>query len=270
TGAVLLLGSVLYSVQLYADFLACVTIAQGVASAFGIRLMDNFHHPYFASTVQDFWRRWHMSLSFWLRDYVYIPLGGNRKGKIRKHLNLIITFLVSGFWHGGLALNYLFWGLLHAFYQLIGSFTIGIRNRIWNAVNLNPKSFPVRLLRAMATSFLVMIAWIFFRADSLFVGLDMTCRMFRDLKWTELKDLIPTVLKMGAFMDPKEWYVLIVSIGILLIISLLQSKYVIKDLVSRLYLPARWLIYVSAILIVVIFGSYGHGFNAADFIYGGF
>ena len=120
TGAVILLGGVLYSIQLYADFLACVTISQGVAEFFGIKLRDNFAHPYFAPTVQDFWRRWHMSLSFWLRDYVYIPLGGNRKGKIRKYINLILTFLVSGFWHGGLALNFIFWGLLHAFYQVVG------------------------------------------------------------------------------------------------------------------------------------------------------
>lgn len=270
TGAVILLGTVLYSIQLYADFLACVTIAQGVAIAFGIRLRDNFHHPYFASTVQDFWRRWHMSLSFWLRDYVYIGLGGNRKGKTRKYLNLIITFLVSGFWHGGLALNYLFWGMLHAVYQVIGSLTIGVRNRMLNIVRIPPESLPVRLFRAFVTSFLVMTAWIIFRAETLAKGLDMISRMFGNLNYTELKELIPTVLRMGAFMDPKEWYVLFISIAVLLCVSLIQSRFCIRNLVDRLWLPLRWVIYIVPVLIVVIFGSYGHGFNAADFIYGGF
>lgn len=270
TGAVILLGAVLYSIQLYADFLACVTIAQGVAIAFGIRLRDNFHHPYFAPTVQDFWRRWHMSLSFWLRDYVYIGLGGNRKGKIRKYLNLIITFLVSGFWHGGLALNYLFWGLLHALYQVIGSITIGVRNRLLGAVRIRPESVPVRFFRAFVTSFLVMIAWIIFRAENLSIGLDMISRLFGNLNFTELTELIPTVLRMGAFMDPKEWYVLFISTAVLLCVSLIQSRLCIRDYIGGLWLPVRWAVYIIPVLTVVIFGSYGHGFNAADFIYGGF
>lgn len=99
----------LYSLQLYADFLACTTLSRGAAVLFGIQLYENFNHPYFANSIRDFWRRWHISLSTWLRDYIYIPLGGNRKGKGRKYLNLVITFLISGVWHGG-TLKYMFWG----------------------------------------------------------------------------------------------------------------------------------------------------------------
>lgn len=270
TGAVILLGAILYSIQLYADFLACVTIARGTAIAFGIRLRDNFHHPYFAPTVQDFWRRWHMSLSFWLRDYVYIPLGGSRKGVIRKYINLVITFLVSGFWHGGLAPNYLFWGLLHALYQIAGSLTIGVRNRLLGLSRLTPDSFPVRLFRAAVTSFLVMVAWVIFRADTLAQGLDMLKMMFTTTTWPELKELMPAIIRMGAFMDPKEWYVLGISIALLLAVSLAQSRVIIKDVISRLWLPFRWFIYIAAIITVAVFGSYGSGFNAADFIYGSF
>ena len=270
TGAVILLGGVLYSIQLYADFLACVTISQGVAEFFGIKLRDNFAHPYFAPTVQDFWRRWHMSLSFWLRDYVYIPLGGNRKGKIRKYINLILTFLVSGFWHGGLALNFIFWGLLHAFYQVVGGLTIGLRNRALKAVHISPSSVPVRLIRAGITCFLVMTAWIIFRAGTLADGLNMLLIMTGGITWTELKELMPTILRMGAFMDPAEWYMLFISSGVLLIVSLIQSRRSLRELINGLWLPIRWAVYICAMLAVMIFGSYGHGFNAADFIYGGF
>ena len=92
-----LVGGVLYSLQLYTDFMACVSISQGVSQMFGISLSENFNRPYFATSIKDFWRRWHMSLSSWLRDYVYIPLGGNRGGKARKYLNILLTFAVSGF-----------------------------------------------------------------------------------------------------------------------------------------------------------------------------
>lgn len=99
-GEYVLAAGILYSIQLYTDFLACVCLAQGCAELFGIRLADNFRHPYFAESVKDFWSRWHISLSTWLRDYIYIPLGGSRRGKIRKYINLVITFVVSGIWHG--------------------------------------------------------------------------------------------------------------------------------------------------------------------------
>ena len=112
----------LYSLQLYTDFLSCTTLAQGASELFGIEIIDNFHHPYFAVSVQDFWRRWHISLSTWLKDYVYIPLGGSRAGKLRKYINLFITFLISGFWHGE-GVKFIFWGLLHAVYQIVGSIT---------------------------------------------------------------------------------------------------------------------------------------------------
>lgn len=109
TGVYMLLAGVLYSIQLYTDFNGCVCIARGASEMLGITLAENFDHPYFATSIQDFWHRWHMSLSSWLRDYVYIPLGGNRKGKLRKYVNILLTFLVSGFWHG-MGLTYLVWG----------------------------------------------------------------------------------------------------------------------------------------------------------------
>lgn len=164
------MAGILYSIQLYADFTACVCIAQGVSGLFGIQLANNFAHPYFSVSVQKFWRRWHISLSSWLRDYVYIPLGGSRRGKLRKYCNLLLTFAVSGIWHGA-GYKYLFWGLLHGFYQIAGLMLRPIKQKIYGALHLPEGSRLRAELQRAGTFFWVMLAWIIFRADSLRGGI---------------------------------------------------------------------------------------------------
>ena len=117
TGAYALFAMIIYSINLYADFSGGIDIVMGVSKMLGIHLKENFDSPYFSQTVQEFWRRWHISLSSWLKDYVYIPLGGNRKGTFRKNINLLITFVVSGLWHG---VNYIVWGLFHGILVMFG------------------------------------------------------------------------------------------------------------------------------------------------------
>ena len=111
-GFSLVLATLFFTIQIYCDFSGYSEIAIGTAKLFGVNLMTNFDSPYFSSSLQEFWRRWHISLSSWFRDYVYIPLGGNRKGKFRKNLNLLITFAASGLWHGA-NYTYIMWGLMH-------------------------------------------------------------------------------------------------------------------------------------------------------------
>ena len=117
-----------FSIQIFCDFAAYSTIAIGAAKVMGFELMENFDTPYFATSIKDFWRRWHISLSTWFRDYLYIPMGGNRKGKFRKYFNLMVTFFVSGLWHGA-SWNYVVWGGLHGFYQVIGEVTEPVRKK---------------------------------------------------------------------------------------------------------------------------------------------
>jgi len=119
-GVILYLGAVGYAIQLYTDFSGCVDICRGVSGLFGIELAHNFNRPYLSRSIKEFWGKWHMSLSSWLKDYVYIPLGGNRKGTARKYLNLLITFLISGLWHGA-GFNFFLWGGMHAVFQILGS-----------------------------------------------------------------------------------------------------------------------------------------------------
>lgn len=264
-GAYIWVAAILYSIQLYADFLACVSIAQGTAGLFGIQLSDNFMHPYMALSVQDFWRRWHISLSSWLRDYIYIPLGGNRKGKARKYVNVAITFLVSGIWHGT-GFRYIFWGLMHGAYQIAGGLTRTYRDRIYEMIGMKEGDFTKRMLQRIGTFFWVMLAWIIFRADSLREGLSMIRSMFTIWNpWILFDD---SLLKLG--LNGKEWIVLILSVLLWIRISLAQEKLCIRDWILEQHVIFRWAVYVGAILVIFVYGTYGYGFNAQDFIYGGF
>jgi hypothetical protein len=128
--------------------------------------MRNFHNPYFACSTTDFWRRWHISLSTWFKDYLYIPLGGSRRGKARQMVNLLTIFLISGLWHGA-AWHFVFWGLLHGLYQLIGRLTTELRGTLRQKAGLRNDASLTRFMQTAITFTLVCFAWIFFRASNL-------------------------------------------------------------------------------------------------------
>ncbi len=165
TGLGVLLATMLFAVQIYCDFSGYTDIAIGCARIMGIRLMKNFDHPYHAQSIKEFWSRWHISLSTWFRDYLYIPLGGNRKGKVRRYLNLFIVFLVSGLWHGA-NWTFVLWGMLHGIYQIIGHLTISTRNHLLEKTGIGKHKTLVRVGRTFITFLLVDFAWLFFRARS--------------------------------------------------------------------------------------------------------
>lgn len=264
-GCYVIFAGILYSIQLYTDFLACVTLAQGAAALFGIRLIDNFNHPYFATSIHEFWRRWHISLSTWLRDYIYIPLGGNRNGKVRKYLYLVITFIVSGMWHGH-GFQYIVWGLLHAFYQILGALTLNFRESLYKFLGFAPNNFFKKHIRRILTFLLVTLAWIIFRADSLSTAASMIGSIFTvHNPWIFFDD---SIFALG--LSWKEFMILLGSICVLAISSTLQEKLCIRDKIIVQPLIIRWTIYLTAIVLIYVFGTYGFGFNAQDFIYGGF
>ena len=153
-----------YTIQIYCDFSGYSDMAIGMAQMLGIRTRENFNYPYFSRSIKEFWSRWHISLSSWLRDYIYIPLGGNRKGKMRKHLNTLAVFLVSGIWHGS-SLSFVFWGALHG---------------LWNMISTPKKDDdPVwkQILQVLVTILGVAFTWIFFRAKNLATAFTMIKHM---------------------------------------------------------------------------------------------
>ncbi len=252
----------LYTFQLYADFSGCVDICRGIGQMFGIDLAENFHRPFFSLSIREFWRRWHLSLSTWLRDYLYIPLGGSRRGSFRKALNLILVFLVSGFWHGS-GLNYLFWGLLHGFYQVVGDLTRGPRDRFWQRLGLQEAP---RFLRRLGCWLLVCFAFHFFRAPGMRAALQMLRIAAEGFPLSALTD--GSVFLYG--LDRPDMLVLTFALGLLLAVSLWQEKHdglLVRDRIAAAPAALRWLIWLVGLLAVLIFGIYGPGYNRAEFIY---
>lgn len=168
-GLASIMAAFFYSIQLYCDFSGYSDLAIGMAQMLGIRTRENFRYPYFSRSIKEFWNRWHISLSSWLRDYIYIPLGGNRKGKARKQMNILAVFLVSGIWHGS-SLSFVFWGALHGF---------------WNMISTPKKedtSVLKQILQMIVTFCGVTFTWVFFRAKDLGTAVIMLKHMVVDFR----------------------------------------------------------------------------------------
>ena len=160
----LIFALILFSIQIYADFSGYSSIARGVAKLLGIELMINFQQPYLSSNITEFWRRWHISLSSWLKDYLYISLGGNRKGKKRTYINLMLTMLLGGLWHGA-SWNFVIWGGLHGIYLALHKLILGKRKAVQEYKFDNFKGLLIYLSKTIFTFILVLFAWLFFRAS---------------------------------------------------------------------------------------------------------
>ena len=172
----IIIATALFAIQIYCDFSGYTDIAIGCARIMGIKLMQNFDHPYMATTIKGFWGRWHISLSGWFKDYLYIPLGGNRRGKPRALINVFIVFLVSGLWHGA-NWTFVLWGALHGAYQIVGTLTKGARDRLWARFGLLD-SAALKWARRATVFVLVSFAWIFFRANTISDALLIMKKLF--------------------------------------------------------------------------------------------
>ena len=265
-GVILYLGAVGYAFQLYFDFSGCVDICRGVSGLFGIDLVANFNRPYLARSVKDFWGRWHISLSSWLKDYVYIPLGGNRKGTGRKYLNLLITFLVSGFWHGA-GMQFILWGILHALYQIIGQATQNLRRKAKALLAVREGSFSEKLFQTLITFHLITLAWIFFRSPSIADAFQYIGNMFAMPKWHVLFD--GSLYKLG--IEEAHFRLLLIHImTILAIEKRTASQASALQGLTRQHLVVRWITYWSLLFDIILFGVYGSGYSLSGFMYGGF
>ena len=262
-GLEIAIATILFALQIYCDFASYTDIAKGAARVMGFNLMDNFRQPYFSKNIAEFWRRWHISLSGWFRDYLYIPLGGNRKGTFRKYLNIMIVFLASGLWHGA-NLTFLIWGALHGMYQIAGSLTLNIRNKLWKKIGIK-KDSKIRLFTQISFTFcLVCFGWIFFRADSLSDAFGIIHSAFSSFRLRAFMG--ETVLGMG--LDIKNLVVLGIAFLVLLLADFMKSKNIGMNIyiLSR-PLIIRWSLVFILLFTVLIFGIYGPGYNESQFIY---
>ena len=244
SGGYALLAMIIYSINLYADFSGGIDIVLGVSKMLGIDLVENFDAPYFSQSIKEFWRRWHISLSSWLKDYVYIPLGGNRKGTLRKNINLLITFTVSGLWHG---VNYIVWGILNGIFVMFGE-KFKTKSKIFN-----------RLVTFIIISFL----WAFFIWQDQLTALKMMGSVFTTFNYSEVA---AQILNLGLTLA--DWIVLAVFTIILFIFDGNKDKLIPKLQNSKL--ETKTILIGVMILIVAILGIYGIGFNVNNFIYSKF
>lgn len=261
-GAAVALATVFFAFQIYCDFAGYSHIAIGAAQVMGFTLMENFRRPYLAQSAAEFWRRWHISLSTWFRDYLYIPLGGNRKGKVRKYLNTMITFLVSGLWHGA-NWSFVVWGGLNGAYQVAGEILAPARERVCRLLHIHRERPFWRLVSTVFTFGLVDFAWLFFRAPSFSAARQMVVHMFTQPH--------PFVLMGQLFtlaLDKLNFLAAVAGIGGLLCADLLQERYgPLRPYITRQALPVRWAVYLAGVLVVLIFGIYGPGYDARAFAY---
>lgn len=257
------IAALLFAMQIYCDFYGYSLIAKGAAKILGIELMENFNYPYLRTSIADFWRGWHISLSTWFRDYLYIPLGGNRKGKIRKYINLMIVFLTSGLWHGA-SFAFVIWGGLHGAYQIIGDSLMPIRKKIRKLLNINPDDLGYKVVAIIITFLLAAFAFIFFRADSAGVAIK-AIKSIREV-------YNPWVLFDGSLytcgLDQKNFGLLMFALLILLIADICKkNNIVIREIVIKQHVFLRCMFLAIALMFILIFGIWGPAYDAAAFIY---
>ena len=261
-GIYILLAVLLFSLQLYMDFSGCMDIVLGVSKLFGIEMEENFRAPYRALTIAEFWRRWHISLTSWFRDYLYIPLGGNRKGKGKKYRNLMIVFLFCGAWHGA-GLTYLVWGFLNGFYQIVGERTSRFRKKVNCILGLKEDSFGAVLRKRLTVLSLSLFAWLFFRAEGIREALIMVRRLFTG--WN------PWILTDGSLftlgLDAWDFGILLAGT---LCVGWVSGQREKRDLHGE-FVRQSWLfqtlVILAAVVVWYLFGVYGPGLQPADFIY---
>lgn len=256
-GPTLVLATLLFSFQIYCDFSGYSDIAIGAAQIMGYKTMDNFNRPYLSKSIPEFWRRWHISLSTWFRDYLYIPLGGNRVSIPRWYLNLFIVLVICGLWHGA-NWTFIVWGGIHGLYLILSVFTQKIRKRIYDSIGLNRVPIFYHYFKGVMTFLLVSFAWIFFRANNLSDGLYIVPHLFTG--WDELD------AHLLSFINGELKFKLIVglaSIGVLWLIHGLQGEKGFSPWLSERSVWLRWPFYYLMILSILLCGSFG----SKDFIY---
>lgn len=260
----LVIATVFFAIQIYCDFGGYSSIAIGAARVMGFELMENFDTPYFAESIKEFWRRWHISLSTWFRDYLYIPMGGNRCSKFKQYRNLMITFLVSGLWHGA-GWGFIVWGGLHGLYQVIGDILTPVRNKLIQRFRVKTECMSYKLGRIFVTFSLICFAWIFFRMNSITNSIAFIERMISRPDWWVLFD--QSLYTIG--LDRIEMNIVFISIIALLSVDIVRYK---KKITVEVFLEEqniwfRWGVLLIIFMTTITYGVYGPSYDPVQFIY---
>jgi D-alanyl-lipoteichoic acid acyltransferase DltB (MBOAT superfamily) len=264
SGVALSLAAILFVIQIYCDFASYSVIAQGTAKILGIELMDNFRAPFFSKSTAEFWRRWHISLSSWFKDYLYIPLGGSRCSKLRKYFNTLVTFAVSGLWHGA-SWTYVLWGTMQGVFIVIGDITKPFKDKFNNKFQVRVNTFGYKFFQSFWTFMLFVFSMIFFRSETIKDAIYYIQRIFTTFDvWSLFDD---SIFYLG--LDRKEMHVLLAGIIILVIVDVyyvMKNKF-FDSLVKEQCLAVQYIIVAIILVMIILFGVYGEDYDASQFIY---
>lgn len=281
-GLTIYFGALFYMVQVYADFSGAIDIVRGVSKIFGINMVSNFHQPFFAKSISDFWRRWHITLGGWFKEYVFYPLALTKSfgtiGKFsRKFLPqnyaklvppviaMLITFTLIGLWHGP-NMTYVAYGLYNGFFIILG-ILFGSKFEAEKVLGLRTDKLPWKTIQVVFTLFIGGIGRYILRAPSLAVTSAMLAQTVRTIDFRQFID--GTLFQTG--MGPKEFTVFCFAFAFMLMVELLHAKGIkIRAWIAARPIVFRWTIYLSAVMVLTVFGVYGSDYNPSDFIYRAF
>lgn len=262
SGMQLIVATIFFGFQIYCDFSGYSDIALGAAKVMGFKLLTNFDKPYLSQSVSEFWKRWHISLSSWFRDYVYIPMGGNRVKISRVYFNLFITFMLSGFWHGA-SWTYIIWGSLNGVYLIISQASKGYREKFIQLIRLNKLPKIRKLLSVFPTFSIIMFSWIFFRAADLNQALYIIRNLFSGIFDGNNIYLIKQAANSISTYSTIGLYISFFLILFLIMVELLQTKIVIREYLDKRFSYFSWVIYYAGIFAILVLGI----FTKTQFIY---
>lgn len=262
-GFQLVTAAVLFAFQIYGDFAGYSNLAIGAAEVMGFRVADNFNTPYFSRSIGEFWRRWHISLSTWFRDYLYFPLGGSRCSRAKHYRNLMIVFLVSGLWHGA-GWTFLIWGGLNGLFQVVGAQTLPARKRLRQLLRIREDSLGYTVFQMLVTFCLVDITWIFFNAADVRTAFGFLARMVSTLSLGNLFG--GALFQLG--LSTVEMHILFAALLAQFAVSLCNYRGIaLRDVLGRQGFLVQDVVALVGIFTVLIFGIYGPAYDAAAFIY---
>ena len=279
-GGVIALGMIAYTVQLYMEFSGTMDVVIGISEIMGIKMPENFRHPFFSHTISEFWTRWHISLGTWFKDYVFYPLSMSKPLKRvtqfgRKHLGnhygpllagsvaLLAVWLCNGLWHGS-DWQYIFFGLYHFTIILLGSIVDPFSKKICERLHINRHSIAYQAMQIARTIILVLFGELFFRATSLTAGFQMVGKIFTELNFT-------TIGNWRLSMDGYDGAIVAIMVITVLIVSILEERgKSVRGYIKERPIYVRWAILYLIIFSIIIFGAYGPGYLPVDPIYGQF
>lgn len=281
TGPIVFLGAILYGIQVYADFSGGMDMARGVSQIFGIELELNFRQPYFSTSIEDFWRRWHITLGGWMRDYIFYPLSlsktfaalsrksrkivGQSVGKkLPAFLAMFIVYFLVGFWHGP-EWKYVAYGIWNGTFIVAGIMLEEVYNKAREKCGIRADSFSWKGFQMFRTFILMSLGRLFSRGAGFRAAVYMFARMTE--KWYDLSFIVDgSLIDLG--LDTANWFLLLIAVFVLFAVDCLHERGVqIRESIARQNIVFRWIIYYAAILAILIFGIYGPAYDSASFIY---